>query len=150
MLLPLLCFGPMVLAPFVWLAGRKNDRVRDLLAAVICALALGGCLTLLSGEVRFSIDGFCGLGLHLRADGFRSLYASVAAFMWLVSDVFAPQYMHHDGMRNRYWLFNLWTLVQRFDEVIGNSLELGHGTATKVFNKEFNTITITVTIYGWK
>ena len=43
MLLPLLCFGPMVLAPFVWLAGRKNDRVRDLLAAVICALALGGC-----------------------------------------------------------------------------------------------------------
>ena len=110
MLLPLLCFGPMVLAPFVWLAGRKNDRVRDLLAAVICALALGGCLTLLSGEVRFSIDGFCGLGLHLRADGFRSLYASVAAFMWLVSDVFAPQYMHHDGMRNRYWLFNLWTL----------------------------------------
>ena len=60
MLLPLLCFGPMVLAPFVWLAGRKNDRIRDLLAAVICALALGGCLTLLSGEVRFSIDGFCG------------------------------------------------------------------------------------------
>ena len=110
MLLPLLCFGPMMLAPFVWLAGRKNDRVRDLLAAVICALALGGCLTLLSGEVRFSIDGFCGLGLHLRADGFRSLYASVAAFMWLVSDVFAPEYMHHDGMRNRYWLFNLWTL----------------------------------------
>ena len=110
MLLPLLCFGPMVLAPFVWLAGRKNDRVRDLLAAVICALALGGCLTLLAGEVRFSLDGFCGLGLHLRADGFRSLYASVAAFMWLVSDVFAPEYMHHDGMRNRYWLFNLWTL----------------------------------------
>ena len=110
MLLPLLCFGPMVLAPFVWLAGRKSDRVRDLLAAVICALALGGCLTLLPGETRFSLDGFCGLGLHLRADGFRSLYASVAAFMWLVSDVFAPEYMHHDGMRNRYWLFNLWTL----------------------------------------
>ena len=42
MLLPLLCFGPMLLAPFVWLAGRKNDRVRDQLAAITCALALGG------------------------------------------------------------------------------------------------------------
>ena len=110
MLLPVLCLGPVVLAPLVWLAGRRRDRLRDLLAACVCLAALAGCLFTGSRDIRFDWEGFCGLGLHLRADGFRSLYAAIAAFMWLVSDIFAPEYLHHDASRNRYWLFNLMTL----------------------------------------
>ena len=110
MLLPVLCLGPVVLAPLVWLAGRRRDRLRDLLAACVCLAALAGCLFTESRDIRFDWEGFCGLGLHLRADGFRSLYAAIAAFMWLISDIFAPEYLHHDASRNRYWLFNLMTL----------------------------------------
>ncbi|MGN0778919.1 MAG: complex I subunit 5 family protein, partial [Aristaeellaceae bacterium] len=54
--------------------------------------------------------GFCGLGLNLKADGFRSLYACVAAFMWLMTGLFSRQYFGHYHNRNRYYFFNLMTL----------------------------------------
>lgn len=53
---------------------------------------------------------FSGLGLHLSADGFRGVYATVAAFMWMATGWFSPEYFTHYRNRNRYYFFNLMTL----------------------------------------
>ncbi len=110
LMLPLLCFAPMVMALVSWLLGRRSAPARTLAVTATCALALAGCLSLWNREVSFDWDGFCALGLHLRADGFRSLYASIAAFMWLLSAAFSPQYFRHHHHNNRYWFFFLMTL----------------------------------------
>lgn len=109
-LLPLLVFGPMVMALACYLAGRRSKLLRDVLVMLTGAAAFAGCLCTLAGEASFTLDGFCGFGLHLRADGFRSLYASIAAFMWMMSGVFSREYFAHYRNRNRYYFFNLITL----------------------------------------
>ena len=110
-LLPLLCFLPMASALGCYLAGRRSKPLRDTLVAltgiVVFALAV---LTALRPELSFSIPGFCGLGLNLKADGFRSLYACVAAFMWMMTGLFSRQYFAHYHNRSRYYFFNLMTL----------------------------------------
>ena len=65
-------------------------------------------LFLPEGEV--ALPGFCGLGLYLRADGFRGLYSCVAAFMWMMTGLFAPEYFQHHGNKARYSFFTLMTL----------------------------------------
>ena len=110
-LLPLLCFLPMAAALGCYIAGRCSKPLRDTLVAltgiVVFALAV---LTAVRPALSFSIPGFCGLGLNLKADGFRSLYACVAAFMWMMTGLFSRQYFSHYHNRNRYYFFNLMTL----------------------------------------
>ena len=110
MLLLLLAFGPMLLGTAGYFFGRRNPGVRNVLAMLTCAAALAGCLSMWNREVSCAVEGFCGLGLHLRADGFRSLYAGIASFMWLMSCLFTPEYLHHDHRQGRYWFFNQLTL----------------------------------------
>ncbi|MGN0747061.1 MAG: complex I subunit 5 family protein [Aristaeellaceae bacterium] len=110
-LLPILCFLPMAAALGCYIAGRCSKPLRDTLVALtgIAVFALSA-LTALQPTLSFSIPGFCGLGLNLRADGFRSLYACVAAFMWMMTGLFSRQYFAHYHNRNRYYFFNLMTL----------------------------------------
>lgn len=110
MLLPVLAFGPMVCALVCYVAGRYNKTLRNVLVGVTGLLTFAGCLLTWRGDMLFTIPDFCGLGLHFRADGFRSLYATVAAFMWMCTGLFSPDYFAHYHNRNRYYFFNLMTL----------------------------------------
>lgn len=110
MLLPVLVFAPMVLALIAWLLGRRSRRLRLITLCGACAAAFLASLTLWGRDLAFDWEGFCGLGLHLRADGFRAQYASVACFMWLGTALFSPQYFAHYHKRGRYCFFNLLTL----------------------------------------
>ena len=109
-LLPMLAFGPMVMAVVCYIVGRRSKETRNLLVALTGAAAFAGCLLTLPGESSCTVEGFCGLGLHFRADGFRSLYACVASFMWMMTGVFSREYFAHYHNRNRYYFFNLVTL----------------------------------------
>ncbi len=51
------------------------------------------------------IPGFCGLGLHLKLDGFRLVYVAMAILMWAVSGVFSTEYMAHYQNKKQYYLF---------------------------------------------
>lgn len=53
------------------------------------------------------IPGFCGLGMHLRLDGFRAVYVVIAIVMWTACGLFSLEYMRHYGNRRRYYIF-LW------------------------------------------
>lgn len=109
-LLPILAFGPMVMALVCYIAGRYSKPLRDTLVGATGMLAFAGCLFLLPMNTSFTWAGFCGLGLHFAVDGFRSLYACVAAFMWMMTGLFSKEYFGHYHNRNRYYFFNLMTL----------------------------------------
>ena len=115
-LLPAAVFLPMAAAPVSYLIGRKSKKARNIFAMAAQALSLLPALWLLvralSGgdALAFSLEGFCGLGLHFRADGFRSLYVTVAAVMWCFTGLFSPEYFAHYRNRNRYTFFCLLTL----------------------------------------
>ena len=110
-LLPLLCFGPMLAALGCYLAGRRSVPLMNRLVSLTGIVVFALCLLLnFAGELSFTLKGFCGLGLNLRADGFRAIYAGIAAFMWMMTGLFAPKYFAHYHNRARYSFFNLMTL----------------------------------------
>ena len=110
-LLPVLCFGPMLAALGCYIAGRKSVPLMNALVSLTGVAVFAVCLGLnFAGEPGFTIEGFCGLGLHLKADGFRAIYAGIAAFMWMMTGLFAPEYFAHYHNRARYSFFNLMTL----------------------------------------
>ena len=111
LLLPLLCFLPMVMALVAYVAGRKSKPLRNVVVGGTgIAIFMLTVALFIAEEAEWSLPGFAGLGLHLKADGFRSLYACVAAFMWMMTGLFAPEYFAHYHNRGRYSFFNLMTL----------------------------------------
>lgn len=114
-MLLLLTAGPMAGAALSYLIGRKNKMVRDYFADVLVIaefllfLVLG--VKVCGGDVlTFRLDGFCMRGLYFKMDGFRFLYGTIAAFMWMMTTIFSRQYFAHYRNRNRYYLFMLMTL----------------------------------------
>ena len=109
-----LVFFPMAGALLSWLIGRKSKTGRDgfvwftvgtefLLSLLL--FAMGG-----PSDAVVTLSGVCGFGLTFTADGFRSIYAVIAALMWLVTGLCSPEYFAHYRSRNRYYLFWLVTL----------------------------------------
>ncbi|MCH5287768.1 MAG: NADH dehydrogenase [Christensenellaceae bacterium] len=101
----------MLAALGCFLAGRQSVPLMNRLVSLTGVVVFALCLWLnFSGSLSFTLEGFCGLGLHLRADGFRAIYAGIAAFMWMMTGLFAPEYFAHYHNRARYSFFNLMTL----------------------------------------
>lgn len=65
----------------------------------------------MNGLLDIVLPGFCGMGMHLRLDGFRLIYVSVAVLMWTVSGIFSREYMAHYKNRRRYYVFFWMTFV---------------------------------------
>ena len=106
-------FFPFAAAFLSYLLGRKTKTGRD--RFVWSAVGIEFVLSLLLFAVwdesaLVTVPGVCGFGLHFTVDGFRSIYAVIAALMWLVTGVFSPEYFAHYRNRNRYYLFLLVTL----------------------------------------
>ena len=115
LLLPCLVFAPLLAAPVSRLIGRKSRQARMFfvclfLAAECLAAAFALGLAASGRELAFDWAGFAGLGLHFRLDGFRALYTLIAAFMWMMTGFFSPQYFAHYHHRGRYFFFTLMTL----------------------------------------
>lgn len=111
----LLVFLPMVAAvPVYFLAGKKLKAAHGLSVAVmmICSTVAAGFFvqSISGGMTSARLDQVVGLGLSFRADGFRSLYALVINFMWLMSSLMTPEYMASGHKQDRYLLFTLLTL----------------------------------------
>ena len=109
-LLPLIVLFPLVMAFACFLTGKKNKALRDALAGITGVLTFVLCILTWNKPLSFSVGGVVGLGLNLKADGFRSMYGVIAAFMWMMTGLFSPEYFAHHHKRNRYYFFNLLTL----------------------------------------
>ncbi len=112
LLVPIFC--PMAGALLSYLVGRKSKPARDVVASLF------GIVTFLSAALlfvqaaagrtfTFAIPYICANGLTFKLDGFRALYAGVAALMWMSTTVFSGEYLEHYRNRNRYYLFTLLT-----------------------------------------
>lgn len=119
-LLILVCF-PMIGALAAYLTGRICKRItgsvkcRDYVAQIVAALEFFIFLVLFfryreGASISFVLKDFCGMGLHFTLDGFRVLYGSIAALMWMMTTLFSEEYFTHYRNRNRYYLFHLLTL----------------------------------------
>lgn len=107
----LLVFMPMAAAFLSYLLGRKTKSGRDLFVwAVVVAEFILSLALAVSGSVQLDLPGICGFGLHFTLDGFRGIYAVIAAFMWMITGLVSPDYFAHYRNRNRYYLFQLVTL----------------------------------------
>lgn len=51
------------------------------------------------------IPGICGMGMHLKMDGFRLVYTLIAVLMWGVAGAFSREYMAHYKNKARYYVF---------------------------------------------
>lgn len=57
------------------------------------------------------LTNVCGMGIHFTVDGFRILYGTIAAFMWLMSGLFSVEYFSHYKNKGRYYLFLILTFL---------------------------------------
>lgn len=113
-LLAVLVFAPMICAIVSYLIGRINKTARDYFADAVVVLECTGVLYLFltfqaTSVLTCDIPYFAGFGLHFIIDGFRSVYALVAAVMWMMTTIFSREYFKHYHNRNRYYLFMLLT-----------------------------------------
>ncbi len=111
----MMVFMPMVGALLSYLVGRKTKTGRNYLVCgiaileFVCAIVL--VLNLKTAEgIVVSLPEICGMGLQFTVDGFRGIYAAIAAFMWMMTSIFSVEYFAHYRNRNRYYLFQLITL----------------------------------------
>jgi len=104
-------FFPVLAAPIAWMHGRRQGHRAIDEMVFFCAAELIVVLSLFVGGFGHTlvIDGFVGMGLRMKADGFRLLYASIACVMWLVTSLFSRDYLKHDHAPGRYAFFTLLT-----------------------------------------
>lgn len=119
MILAFLVFYPFLGGIAACLIGNKNEKARDYFADFIC---ISECLIMVvlflmygkqvgeEGVLSCTVSEICGFGLHFTLDGFRLIYATVAALMWMMTTILSREYFTHHGNRNRFYLFLLLTL----------------------------------------
>lgn len=110
--LPLL---PMAASPAAYALTKRKREAGYAAHALVSALSLGMALSLLihafqGQDIFLSLPCAAAQGIHLRADGFRALYAAVLSFMWLLTGLLTPEYLAHGRRHGRYLLFTLLTL----------------------------------------
>lgn len=109
----LLCYG----------IGKYNEEIRDYMAMAsgvfeflfmlwLAVNCLTGTENIFEATTFYSVSlpGFCGMGLDFTLEGFRVIYANIAAFMWMMTIILSKEYFVHHGNRNRFYFFMLWTL----------------------------------------
>lgn len=114
LILAFLVFYPIVGAVISYIIGRFRKTFRDYFADFIVVSEFAVVLYLFcdfngSSLLNCTIEQFAGFGLHFTLDGFRSVYALVAAIMWMMTTIFSKEYFKHYHNRNRYYLFMLLT-----------------------------------------
>ena len=85
MLLLILVFMPFLAGILLFITGRRNERARDILAVVVCGLALLAAVAAPqvpdpSGAL-VSISGILTGAISFTLDDFRGVYAVITAFM---------------------------------------------------------------------
>ncbi len=111
-ILPLMVALPLLAAVPAFAVSRKKAEAGILLMAGVSVLvcALAAVLFATGQTYTFATARVLNMGIRLKADGFRALYALIAAFMWMMTSLFSPQYFNHGHAKGRYALFTLLTL----------------------------------------
>ncbi len=128
-LLFFLVFWPVFGAFAAWIADMFSEKLRDNAVTAVVAVEFAVMAGMLVGffkdgrGVSGSMAGFGGWGLNLELDGFRAVYATVAALMWLGTGLFSREYFSsHYKSLGRYNFFYLFTLGATMGVFLGADL----------------------------
>ena len=98
-LLAWIVFFPLAGAGVTYLAGRADKRFRDHMACAVTVteflMTLVVLITMKDQTASVEISGICQMGLKFETDGFRAVYGTVAAFMWMMTTLFSTEYFRH-------------------------------------------------------
>lgn len=124
MILAVLVFYPFFGVLLCAIACRKGESVRNIAADFIVISEF--VITLLLFARGASVSGvgingaeafytcylpeICGMGLTFTMDGFRLVYSTAAAFMWMMTMLLSGEYCKHHENTNRFYYFMLATL----------------------------------------
>ncbi|MBE5787354.1 MAG: sodium:proton antiporter [Clostridiales bacterium] len=97
------------------LLGKKSGKLREICLRLFTLAQLGLALAMFLAacqekELSLLLPDVCGMSLSFRVDGFRGLYALIAAFMWAMTAQFSKQYFGHGENHGRYACFTMITL----------------------------------------
>ena len=110
-MLILMVFLPMIAALVCYPICRNSERAWFTPSiAVSGAVFVMGLLLVGDPELAESIDFFCGNGIYFKAGGLRTVMATLAGFMWVMTALASPEYFSGARANGRYFLFYLWTL----------------------------------------
>ncbi|MDO4323280.1 MAG: complex I subunit 5 family protein [Lachnospiraceae bacterium] len=118
-ILAILVFYPFLGGLLAYAVGRRNELYRDYLADFVTAseLVLMAVLFIFFGDkagegavMNCRVAEICGFGLNFTMDGFRLVYGTIAALMWMMTTILSREYFRHHENRNRFYLFLLLTL----------------------------------------
>lgn len=113
-LLAWIVFFPLAGAGVTYLAGRTDKRFRDHMACAVAVIeflmTMIILITMKDQTAGVELLGICQMGLKFETDGFRAVYGTVAAFMWMMTTLLSTEYFRHYRNRNRYYLFMIMTL----------------------------------------
>ncbi len=60
--------------------------------------------------LNLGIPEICGFGMSFRMDGFRLIYGTIAAFMWMMTTLLSGEYFKNHKNTRRFYLFLFMTL----------------------------------------
>ena len=110
-MLVLMVFLPIAVALVCYpICGRSEKAWFTPALAASAAVLLMGLWLLIEPSLADEVESFCGLGIHFKAGGLRTVMAILAAFMWVMTALASPEYFDGARANGRYFLFYLWTL----------------------------------------
>lgn len=112
MLIYAIVFLPFIAAAVAYPLGRRHEKARDAFVPAFAVLEFGICLLLLMRQgSSAAVTNVLSMGLSFTVDGFRTVYALITAFMWMMTSLFSREYFAHEreGLA-RYFCFWLMTL----------------------------------------
>ena len=108
-MLVILALFPILCAPVAYACGKRGKAIAAMVAVTAIEL-IAIVLTAFTGfGMTLELPQAVGMGMRMKIDGFRGLYASIACVMWLVTSIFSRDYLKHDHAPGRYALFTLIT-----------------------------------------
>ena len=119
MILAILIFYPFAAGLVTYVSGIYNKESRNLFVEFIMIseflltlflLVKYGIGTYSQPFLESQIPGICGFGLHFTLDGFRTIYACIAAWMWMMAAFLCREYLENEAHQNRFYLFLLLTM----------------------------------------
>ena len=101
----------LVLLPMgLGLAAYAEQKHAWHLSAAAAAAELLLALSLLGERgAQLNLHGVCGLGLSFSVTGLQTWLCILAAFLWLISTLYARDYLSHDHNPSRFYLFLMLT-----------------------------------------
>ena len=120
-----------LLIPFVGSAvgffiGKKNEKARDAFNIIMTGLVFLAVVMMyphIGGQgIEIEIPDIMGIGLFLKLDAFRYIFAVITAFVWFLATMYSTQYLIKYKKRNRYYAFFILTYASTMGIFISDNL----------------------------